>query len=157
MSKQDAPGAAQAPLRYAYGSTARAHLHHPHLMCSDLQATIGFYRRWFGAEVVHDGPYAGTRNVFMKIGNGAMHLYEKPPRGQGPNAVHHLGIQVVGLRDFYERMKAAGLCERSELREYDGAGYFMVEAPDGVLLEVFEPGPLRDRAVLEYYGLTGPQ
>lgn len=146
-----------APLRYAYGSTQRAHLHHPHLFCSDVNATIEFYRRWFGAEVVHDGPYAGARNIFLKIGQGAMHLYEKPPRGRGLNAIHHLGMQVVGLREFYERMKAAGLCERSELREIDGGGYFMVEAPDGVLLEVFEPGTVRDPRVLEYYGLPAEE
>lgn len=104
----------------------------------------------------YDGPYADTRNVFLKIGTGAMHLYEKPPRGEGGGAIHHLGMQVVGLKDLYERMKAAGLCARSTLREIDGGGYFMVEAPDGVLLEVFEPGPGRDRSVLDYYGLDGP-
>ena len=143
-----------APLRYAYGTAHRAHLHHPHLLCSDIDATIAFYRDWFDAEVRYDGPYAGTRNVFLKIGTGAMHLYEKPPRGQGAGAIHHLGMQVVGLKDLYGRMKAAGLCERSPMREIDGGGYFMVEAPDGVLLEVFEPGPGRDPAVLDYYGLS---
>ncbi len=63
-----------APLRYAYGTPHRAHLHHPHLFCSDVDATIAFYRDWFGAEVRYDGPYADTRNVFLKIGTGAMHL-----------------------------------------------------------------------------------
>ena len=45
----------------------------------------------------------------MKIGIGAMHLYDQPPRDIGKNAIHHLGMQVVGLAELYERMMAAGL------------------------------------------------
>ena len=136
-----------------YGQDDRAHLQHVHLFASDIGVTIEFYRRWFGARVVWDGDYGGARNVFMKIGIGAMHLYEQPPRDLGRNAVHHLGMQVVGLHDVYERMKAAGIDLPNPIRENSGGGYFMVKAPDDVLLEVFEPGSSRDPAVLAYYGL----
>jgi predicted enzyme related to lactoylglutathione lyase len=136
-----------------YGLDARCHLQHVHLFASDIGATMAFYRRWFGARVTWDGEYGGARNVFMKIGIGAMHLYEQPPRDLGRNAVHHLGMQVVGLREMYERMKEAGIDLPNPIREHSGGGYFMVKAPDGVLLEVFEPGTSRDPAVLAYYGL----
>ena len=96
---------------------------------------------------------AGARNVFMKIGIGAIHLYDQQPRGEGRNAVHHLGMQVVGLEELYARMKAAGLHVPNPIRRFDdGGGYFMLGAPDGVVIEVFEPGPLREPAVRQYYG-----
>lgn len=136
-----------------YGRDERYHLQHVHLFASNLVETIEFYTRWFDAKVVWDGNYGGARNVFIKIGIGAMHLYEQPPRERGRNAVHHLGFQVAGLRELYERMKAAGVNLPNPMREHDGGGYFMVEAPDNVLLEVFEPGPQRDPRVRHYYGL----
>ena len=140
--------------RYPYGSSARYHLHHPHLFASDIDKTIEFYSRWFDAHVAYDGPYADSRNVFLKIGTGAMHLYDQSPQELGRNAVHHLGIQVVGLADLYDRMKAAGVHLPNPVRENGAGGYFMVAAPDNVLLELFEPGPERPPEVLEYYGYS---
>lgn len=156
-----AQGARAQPLRLAeipsrerpYGRDDRFHLQHARLFASDIDETLAFYGHWFDARVVWDGDYGGARNVFMKIGIGAMHLYDQPPRDLGRNAVHHLGMQVVGLRDLYDRMKAAGVDLPNPVREHSGGGYFMVKAPDGVLLEVFEPGPSRDPRVLEHYGL----
>lgn len=138
-----------------YGSDKRYHLQHVHLMASHLDRTIAFYKTWFDAEVIWDGDYAGARNIFMKIGIGAMHLYEQPPRGIGKNAVHHLGMQVVGLDELYGRMKAAGLKIPNPIRRPGGpgtSGYFMLEGPDGVVIEVFEPGALRKPEVRRYYG-----
>lgn len=103
--------------------------------------------------MVWDGDVAGARNVFMRIGIGAMHLYEQPPRDLGKNAVHHLGVQVVGIRELSDRMTAAGLHIPNPIRELGGDGYFMLGAPDGVVLEVFEPGRTRDAVVRAYYGL----
>lgn len=144
----------RAPSRdHPYGLEDRYHLQHVHLFASDIGATIAFYTRWFDAHVVWDGDYGGARNVFMKIGIGAMHLYDQLPRDLGRNAVHHLGMQVVGLQDLYDRMKAAGVALPNPIREHSGGGYFMVKAPDDVLLEVFEPGTSRDPRVLSYYGL----
>ena len=139
--------------RYPYGSSKRFHLQHVHLFASDIERSIRFYCHWFDAEVIWDGPYAGTRNIFMKIGNGALHFYADAPRESRRNAVHHLGIQVVGLQELYDRMCAEHLPLRNPIRQHDGGGYLMVEAPDGVLLELFEPGPNRDPVVLSYYGL----
>lgn len=149
---QPSPDATHSRSR-PYGRDDRYHLQHVHLFASNLEVTIEFYRKWFDAQVVWDGDYGGARNIFMKIGIGAMHLYEQPPRDLGRNAVHHLGMQVVGLHDLYDRMKAAGVELPNPIREHSGGGYFMVKAPDGVLLEVFEPGESRDPRVLAYYGL----
>ena len=137
---------------HPYGRGERCHLQHVHLFASNLEETIAFYARWFDAEVIWDGDYAGARNVFVKIGIGALHLYEQPPRDLGRNAIHHLGMQVVGLGELHARMQAADLSP-SPLRAQSGGGYFMVKAPDDVLLEVFEPGDSRDPRLLAYFGL----
>lgn len=139
-------------LRFPYGSDKRYHMHHTHILCADVEASTAFYRRWFDAEVAWDGDYAGTRNVFLKIGIGALHLYQKSVDTTARNAIHHLGIQVVGLDDLYSRMQQAGIELRNPIRRVDGGGYFMLQAPDNILLELFEPGPLRRPEVLAYYG-----
>lgn len=138
---------------HPYGLTDRYHLQHIHLFASNIDETIAFYTKWFDARIAWDGDYGGARNVFMKIGIGAIHLYEQSPRDLGRNAVHHLGMQAVGLHDIYDRMKAAGVQLPNPIREHSGGGYFMVKAPDDVLIEVFEAGTGRDPRVLEYYGL----
>ena len=155
LANDSAAGAIEFPQeRYPYGSDKRFHLQHVHLFASNVERSIAFYKKWFDAEVTWDGDYAGARNVFMKIGIGAIHLYDQLPRDYGRNAVHHLGMQVVGLEELYERMKADGLPLRNPIRGSGGSGYFMLEGPDGVLLELFEPGPGRDAQVRRYYGYT---
>src|SRR5512145_1796376 len=84
-------------------------LHHTHLMASDVDATIAFWRDHFGAEVVFDDEFAGARNVFMRVGQGRLHLYAQPPRHQGPATVHHLGVETDELHELVRRLKAAGV------------------------------------------------
>lgn len=151
-STSDDASMPSAEWRYPYGSKKRFHLQHVHIFATDAERTIDFYRHWFDADVMWDGLYGGARNIFLKIGNGALHLYDQAPRDQQRNAVHHLGIQVVGLDELHARMLAEKLPLRNPIRRHGGGGYLMVEAPDGVLLELFEPGPQRDNQTLTYYG-----
>ncbi|RXG99998.1 VOC family protein [Bradyrhizobium zhanjiangense] len=142
--------------QYPYGTKQRYHLQHVHLFASNVDATIDFYRTWFDAKVTWDGDVAGARNVFIKVGIGAIHLYDQLPRGEGKNAVHHLGIQVVGIDELYERMKAANLHIPNPIRRLGaGGGYFMLGAPDGAVIELFEPAELREPVVRDYYGFGG--
>ena len=67
--------------QYPYGTKQRYHLQHVHLFASNVDATIDFYKKWFDAEVMWDGDVAGARNVFIKVGIGALHLYDQLPRG----------------------------------------------------------------------------
>ena len=125
-------------------------LHHAHLMASDLDASIAFYRDHFGGEVVADLEFAGARNVFMQVGGGALHFYDQPPNHRGP--VNHLGMCVVDLDDCVAELADAGFAPRPIVDT--GAGrYAMVEAPDGLLLELFEPPPGLDERMQAYFGL----
>ena len=113
--------------------------HHAHLFAADLDATLDFWRRWFDAAILYDGAAAGARNVFVDVGGGRLHFYDQPPRDHGRNAVHHLGIRVESLKALVERMREGDVAFRSSIREHATFRYVMREAPDGVLLEPFEP------------------
>ncbi|MFI9457049.1 VOC family protein [Amycolatopsis sp. NPDC052450] len=83
-------------------------LHHTHLMATDIDATIAFWREGFDAEVVYDDVFAGARNVFLRVGAGHLHLYDQPPKILGQGTVHHLGIQTDQLDRLVEHLRALG-------------------------------------------------
>jgi catechol 2,3-dioxygenase-like lactoylglutathione lyase family enzyme len=114
------------------------HLHHVHIFASDIEATVAWWRDMLGGELVFDGELAGSRNVFMRIGRGGLHIYDQAPRDEGCGAIHHVGIQSEDLRAAVERMTARGVQFRSDIREFGTWRYIMCMAPDNVLLELFE-------------------
>lgn len=115
-------------------------LHHVHLMASDVEATIAFWRDHFGAQLVLDQEFAGTRNVFIRVGEGRLHLYAQPPKHAGPAAVHHLGVETDELESLVARLAAAGVSV-TDIRRQPEASYAMACGPDGLLLELFQPDP----------------
>jgi catechol 2,3-dioxygenase-like lactoylglutathione lyase family enzyme len=119
-------------------SKPRVRLHHTHLFASDLDVSLAFYQRWFGAEVVGDEVFAGSRNVLVALGDGRLNFYDQPPRDRGRNAFHHLGIQTDDLEALVAEMNAGGVEFRKPITYTDDLSYVMVEAPDGVLLELFQ-------------------
>lgn len=120
-------------------SNWKASVHHTHLMATDLDASLEFYRRWFEAEVVADFTYAGARNVFVAVGSGRLHFYDQPPRSTDRNAINHVGLVVRGLDALAEAMLAEGVHLPKGVQRFPDGNYLMVEAPDRVLLELFEP------------------
>lgn len=113
-------------------------LHHVHLFASDVDATIHWWSRHMDARVLFDGTLAGSRNVFLAVGTGRLHIYDQAPRDRGRGAVHHLGIRVSNLREVWRRLQDEGIQSPNGLREQDGWRYVMIAAPDEVLLELFE-------------------
>ncbi|MFV0306909.1 MAG: VOC family protein [Desertimonas sp.] len=117
----------------------KASVHHTHLMASDLDASLDFYRKWFDAVVVADFSYAGARNVFVAVGSGRLHFYDQPPRSTERNAVNHVGLVVRGLDELADAMIREGVDLPKGVQRFPDGNYLMVEAPDRVLLELFEP------------------
>ena len=113
-------------------------LHHVHLVASDVEATIAFWRDHFGAVVMLDAEFAGARNVFVRVGEGRLHLYAQPPKHVGAGTVHHLGVETDELDALVARLKAAGVSV-TDVRRHPEACYAMAKAPDGLLLELFQP------------------
>jgi len=93
----------------------------------------------------------GTRNVFMSIGSGKLHFYAQSPRDNKRNAFHHLGMQVSDLHGLHKKMEGGGYKFRQPIKSSQDGSYLMVEAPDGVLIELFEPGPDRKTILGDYY------
>ena len=113
-------------------------LHHVHIFASDASATVAWWQNNLGAVVSYDGDFGGSRNIFMKVGRGRINVYDQQPRGVSSGAYHHVGIRVEGLNELRERMIANGVEFRSDIREFGNWRYLMCEAPDAVLLELFE-------------------
>lgn len=116
------------------GERPEARLHHAHLMASDIDETMRFWREGFGAEVAGDTDMAGSRNVFLDIGGGRLNLYDQEPNERGP--VHHLGVHVADLEATVEKLRTLGYQPR-EIKRDGPLSYAMVQGPDGLLLEVF--------------------
>ena len=125
-------------------------LHHAHLMSADLEAALRFYIEHFGGEIVADLEFAGARNVFMRVGGAALHFYDQAPGPRGP--INHLGMCVDDLDACVAELEAAGHHPRPIVDTGLGR-YSMVEGPDGVLLEVFEPPPGLGPEMRAYFGM----
>ncbi|CAM4400517.1 Glyoxalase/Bleomycin resistance protein/Dioxygenase superfamily protein [Mycobacterium basiliense] len=113
-------------------------LHHAHLMCSDIDATLDFLVRGLGADVIRDVDFAGARNVLLQLGSGHVHLYDQAPKHPGQGTVHHLGIQSDDLETARKRLQDIG-ASVTEIRSDPLADYLMAQGPDKLLLEIFAP------------------
>jgi catechol 2,3-dioxygenase-like lactoylglutathione lyase family enzyme len=122
-------------------------LHHTHLFAADVDRSLAFWRDHFGAVVLVDTVFAGARNVFMRIGEGRLHLYDQAPKHAGAGTVHHLGIETDELDKLVGRLKAAGVSV-TDVRRHAEGDYAMAEGPDGLLLELFQPHAERLPAAL---------
>ena len=119
----------------------KASLHHVHAFAGDVEASIRFYTEVFGGEVVLDDVAAGARNVFIRLGSGRLHLYDQPPRHRGAGSVHHIGIQTDDIPGVLGRLAERGVVPRKPVTDFGFWRYVMVEAPDGILIELFEVAP----------------
>lgn len=113
-------------------------LDHAHIFASRMERTIHFYATMFGARVVFDMEIVGSRNVRLDIGGAALHVYDQPPRSADHGLIHHLGIRTDNLADLVAHMKANGVVFRKGITEDEHVRYVMCEAPDGILLELYE-------------------
>jgi catechol 2,3-dioxygenase-like lactoylglutathione lyase family enzyme len=107
-------------------------------MTADMDAALAFWQYGLSGEVVADLPMGGSRNVFMRVGAGRLRLCEQAPEQVGPGTIRHLGVQTDELVAVLGRLGELG-ASVSEVRKDPGATYVMVQGPDGVLLELFQP------------------
>lgn len=114
------------------------HMHHVHIFASDIDQSIRFYQEYFGAKLILDADFAGARNVFMRIGNGRLHLYDQPPKNPGRGSIHHFGMQTDDIEGLVKRMRAEGVEFKKEITDFGFWKYIMVPAPDDILIELFE-------------------
>jgi catechol 2,3-dioxygenase-like lactoylglutathione lyase family enzyme len=129
----------------------RNSIHHVHAFASEVDASVRFYTEVFGGEVILDAVLVGARNVFIRIGDGRLHLYVQPPRHAGAGSIHHFGIRTDDIAGMVERLRRNGVQLRKPVTELGGWRYVMVPGPDEVLIELFEVTPEKLPAQLAGY------
>lgn len=114
------------------------HVHHVHIFASDIDKSIKFYEEFFSGRVILDTELAGARNVFMRIGNGRLHLYDQPPKNPNRGSIHHFGIQTDDIEEVVSKLRAKGVVLKKGITDLGFWKYMMVSAPDKVLIELFQ-------------------
>ena len=114
------------------------HLHHAHLFASDLNQSIRFYSEFFDARIVMDLKMAGSRNVFLSVGQGRLHFYDQAPKNPVRGNIHHLGIQTDNLEEMVNKLIAGGVPLKKGITDFGFWKYITVLAPDNVLIELFQ-------------------
>jgi catechol 2,3-dioxygenase-like lactoylglutathione lyase family enzyme len=109
-----------------------------HIFASDIEKTIKFYEEFLGGKVILDTELAGARNVFIKIGNGRLHLYDQPPKNPGKGSIHHFGIQTDNIEEVASKLTSKGITLKKGIADLGFWKYVMVPAPDGILIELFQ-------------------
>jgi catechol 2,3-dioxygenase-like lactoylglutathione lyase family enzyme len=113
---------------------------HVHMTVSDLEASRGFYEKFFGVAPVKVKP--GYVKFLPPFGPLNLALSDGHP-AQGHGRVDHLGLQLAAREEVIRelaRVKAAGLPVREELGVdccHANQDKFWVEDPDGVEWEVY--------------------
>ncbi len=115
-----------------------SHIHHVHIFASDIGESVKFYKDFFDGKIVLDVELAGARNVFMKIGNGRLHLYDQSPKTPGRGSIHHFGIQTDDIDKVANNMKSKGISFKKDIVDFGFWKYIMVPAPDDILVELFQ-------------------
>ncbi len=116
-------------------------LDHAHIFASDIDVTIHFYTELLGAKVVYDTQLIGQRNVRLDLNGLALHIYDQPPRSRDRGLIHHLGFTTDDLGALVTHMRDRGVTFRKPITEAETFRYVMCEAPDGILLELYEVVP----------------
>ena len=114
------------------------HVHHVHIFASDIEKSIKFYQEFFGGKVILDTELAGAKNVFIKIGNGRLHLYDQPPKNSGKGSIHHFGIQTDDIEEVVSKLISGGVVLKKGISDLGFWKYIMVPAPDEILIELFQ-------------------
>jgi catechol 2,3-dioxygenase-like lactoylglutathione lyase family enzyme len=114
------------------------HVHHVHIFASDIEKSINFYKEFFEGQSILDSELAGARNVFMRIGNGRLHLYDQPPKTPSKGSIHHFGIQTDDIEGVMSKLKSRGVLFKKGITDLGFWKFIMVPAPDEILIELFQ-------------------
>ena len=74
----------------------------------------------------------------ISIGSSKINFYDQSPKDNGRGPVHHLGIETDDLEALVMHMKSKDFEFRKPIANLGYMKYVMAEAPDRVLLELFE-------------------
>lgn len=118
---------------------------HLHLHVRDLRRASGFYRRWFGLDVLREDEgivfLAGSRAFLLALMEDA----DPAP----PPPWFHFGVPLASaaaVRDLLARMEAAAVPIAKPLFEEPEFASFRCRDPDGYAIELYWDGGMVDPA-----------
>jgi catechol 2,3-dioxygenase-like lactoylglutathione lyase family enzyme len=120
--------------------------YYPVIMTDDVTGTAAFYVDHFGFEPLFSTDWyvhlQSTENehVTLAILNGSHETI--PQEGRGKVSGLLLNFEVDDVDAVYDRLKAAGLPIRLDIRDEDfGQRHFITADPNGVLIDIIKPIP----------------
>lgn len=147
-----------------YTGSKNHRFEHVHLIPTDIEATIGWFREHFGVEP--NGPTRAFRESRMRVNtiridNVNLIMFEAPgpgvernpilPDSVGPHfaptdgrAMDHIAFSYADLEPVYERFVDSGveIVKPIQTSEEFGLKSFFVRGPDGLLVEIVEEDPI---------------
>lgn len=120
--------------------------YYPVIMTADVARTAAFYIQHFGFEALFSADWyvhlqsKESEHVTLAILDGSHETI--PETGRGTVSGLLLNFEVEDVDAVYERLKAAGLPIRLDIRDEDfGQRHFITADPNGVLIDIIKPIP----------------
>lgn len=120
--------------------------YYPVIMTADVAGTAAFYIDHFGFEALFSADWyvhlqsKESEHVTLAILDGSHETI--PVVGGGTVSGLLLNFEVEDVDVVYERLKAAGLPIRLDIRDEDfGQRHFITADPNGVLIDIIKPIP----------------
>ena len=121
-------------------------LDHIHLRCSDVDASVAYYKRMFGAKEIGKGDAKGMPIIVLEM---AGQRFSFSPKREGVDicvkpgepgwGLYQMGLKVNDLDVAMAELRGFGAeISRGPITVRDGLRVFFVEGPDAVEIEVME-------------------
>ena len=118
-------------------------IEHVSIRCQNLETSIDYFRRMFGAEVMlRREPDKSKRIVFLRIGSSMLELMEMGPASEPAEPMkhfgfHHIGIKTDAFESAYKDLKAKGADFLGEPFEpTSGIRLVFLREPNGTVIEL---------------------
>lgn len=120
--------------------------HHIHLLCSDLEDTIDFFSRAFGARLVARKKFGSADGAALDLNGTAINL-RVAADGETVNkdaarptyGYHHLCVEVDDVDAAYRELTDKNIAFRIPPQDIPGnLRVAFLEGPDGIVIEVLQ-------------------
>jgi catechol 2,3-dioxygenase-like lactoylglutathione lyase family enzyme len=131
-------------------------IEHVTIRCRDIESSIDYYRRMFGAKVILRRNLAESRRiVFLRIGNSMLELMDMGPASEPVDprehyGVHHIGIKVEDFESVYRDLQAKGAdFLGAPFEPTPGIRLVFLREPNGAVIELAQRDPKVFQAAMD--------